>query len=419
MRGGGGISVILSRVAAAGLGLLVAPLVAQALGPSGRGQTTAALAIVSLLPILSGFGLPPVVRRHAADEQRLGQTIRAVRVCAFAALVPGLLLGVALGALLLPAFDTTSWAAYLLGVGCAPLAVLWICDANALITQGRILAFAVVNVLPALANAIVVTLGWWCGALNVPFVIAANVVGTVLTVGVTSCLVRVSLRGRRSPLGPLLKDGMRFAGSQLAEAAAYRLDQAVALPVIGASQAGLYSVAVTIGLIPYALGQAIGAVSFKALLSEDAVLARRRAANTLRGALLGGILLCAALAAGVPLIVPLVFGQAFAQAVLPTECALLGSVAVVFGYVASSALTAFDLGWRMTVAQLAGLGSGILALLVLGPPFGALGAACASSIGYLVNAALAFTATSLGAAALLPRRGDVRRLWRLIVRGEV
>lgn len=411
--------VAVSRLGSAALGLLSAPVIARTLGPDGRGTTAGALAVLGLLPILIGVGIPLVVRRHSTDSESIAPAIRAVRLIAILTVVPSAIIGWTLTRLI-TAFQVQGTAVVLIvAASAAPIAVLWICDANVLIARGRNGAFALVNLLPSVVYVASILLGWAFGLLSIPFVISANLAGTVATYLLTTALVRVSISGRHLPIRPMVRQGISFAGSQISEAASYRLDQVIALPLLGAGPAGLYSVAATIALIPYSIGQAIGTASYRQLATAESVEQRReRSAAVVRIGLLSGCICALALAAVAPIAVPWVFGPEFEGAVVPTIWSLVGSVAVVLAYVSSSALTASGSGWRMTISQIVGLVVGVVALFVLGPLLGSTGAAMASSLGYWVCAALCVGSLGLPAASLVPRWGDVRASARMLVKGR-
>lgn len=332
-----GTTVVVGRILSVMLGFINAPIIAYSLGPEGRGASSAAIAILGLLPIISGLGIPLVVRRAAVDQHELGRFIRSARILSGLLSVPTVLVSIVIGHLFLNALEPVDLAAYLVGAMLCPLAVLWICNVNALVSQGRLFLFAVANLVPAIVNTAVLVAGAFTSTLTVELVIWANVLSNVVTFIVTSFMVPVAFRGSvQSPL-TVLKEGLSFSGSQVAEAASYRLDQAIALPMIGAVQSGIYSVATTIALIPYALGQAIGSMTFAGIRSSgDNGTGRVLISRSLRLATLAGVCCVVCIAFAVPILVPIVFGPEFSSAVVPTLISLVGSVFIVIGYVAGS-----------------------------------------------------------------------------------
>ncbi|MGX1693923.1 lipopolysaccharide biosynthesis protein [Microbacterium keratanolyticum] len=409
--------VVGSRIAAVLLTLLSAPLLARALGPDGRGLTAAAIAAITLLPVLIGMGLPFVVRRDAAQPSGAAATVRTARLVALWTIPLAALFGMGLAALI-AGLDDAARLALVIACGAAPLSVLWICDANVLLAERRLGAYSAINLFPTGVFVVSILFGWFAGMLQVWFVIGANLFSSVATLILSSLLVRTPLRGKRSKVGRVVREGGTYAGAQIAEAASFRLDQVLAVSIIGATQAGFYSVAATIAMIPFVLGQAIGTTIFRQLATEEHVVKRTEAiAEALRATFLLSLGATSAIAALVPWLIPLVFGEAFAPATMPTLIALLGSISVALGYVASSALSAAGAGLRMTYAYVLGLAVGIGGLLILGPILGATGAAAASALGYGVTTMAMIFATQVGARRLVFRKGDAVRAVRLLVRG--
>lgn len=84
-------------------------------------------------------------------------------------------------------------------------------------------------------------------------------------------------------------------------------------------------------------------------------------------------------------------------------------------YVGSIVLVAEDQGVRLTRAQLLGLAVGIAGLVLAGPPFGAVGAAVASTIGYAVLLVAIMHGLRVSPSVLIPTGGafqmGIRRLF--------
>ena len=416
-----GLPVLASRVFGVLLGFVTAPIIAHSLGPDGRGLTAAAMATLGLLPIVLGLGTPLVIRRRASSTEMLGRAIRSARIIALVSIVPAVLLGALAATFLLPGLTPADTGVFLAASASVPFAVLWICDANVLVGQRRMMAFAIVGTVAPVAYFGFIVVGALTSGLSVGFVIGANGASTILTFLITSALVRVPVKGAIESPVALLREGVSFSGSQIAEAASYRLDQAISIPIIGAAGAGYYAVAATIGLIPYSLGQAIGAASYAKMAEVELTELERtvRVALVVRSSMVLGTGSSLSLAALCPLLVPLLFGSDFLPAVIPAVIATFGSAFVVVAYSAGSALTAYGRGWWLTLGQTSGLGLGVVMLLLLGPLLGAIGAALASALGYALTMTIAVYALKLPRRSLLIRRTDFRDSIRLVVFGHV
>jgi len=407
--------IAVTRLLSAFLSLASAFVLARALGPEGRGQIATAIAVTTLLPIVLGIGIPLVVRRETARAGSPDQVVRTARRFALLVTGPAIAIGFICSTTFLGSLDSGAQLAFIISASTAPASVLWICDANVLFAQGRSAAFALTDLLPTGVNVALIVVGAMVSDLTVTYAIVVNWVASIATLILTSWLVRVPLRGDARSLRSTLEEGIRYSGSQIAEMASHRLDQVLALPVVGAFQAGLYSVAATVALLPLALGQALGASSYRSFArARDEVDASVRSTVVLRVAFVTACVAVAPMAAVSPWLVPFALGRAFEDAVVPVLLSLLGSLALVVSYVASVALAARGRGWIMTVAQVIGLVAGISALILLAPPLGAVGLSLASTIGYWACAFVCVGAIRPTLRELAPRPSDLRRSVQLL-----
>jgi O-antigen/teichoic acid export membrane protein len=253
---------------------------------------------------------------------------------------------------------------------------------------------------------VLIVLAWAFDIAVVATILGASLIGTAATFGAGRILVRVPMRGERADSKALLRRGVTFFGSALAEAAPSRADQVLALPLIGAYQAGLYSVAATIGAVPLAIGQALGASYFAPMAQAQGQARRQLQSEAIRAALVAALVATPLVALAAWPSIPLVFGDAFAASIPATMASLVGSAALLTAYVASMALAADRRGIRMTIAQVISLLFGLLGLFTLGPAFGALGAAIASSFGYFTLLTVLLISLRLPMRKLVPQPSD-------------
>jgi len=412
--------IVLGRIVVAGLALVSAPIIARAIGPEGRGETATAAALAYLLPVVLGLGIPIEVRRRLAGTGD-ASVLRTARIVAAMLFPFGLVLAwIAYGSIF-STFESQAriWASLLLVL--APLTVSWLSDTSAYLATGRLRSYFAIQVTQPTVYLLGVLVFWLSGAATTATVLTSSATATVVTFLVGIFLSR-SLP-RRTPVRvlSLVRGGVRFAGAGIAEAVANRIDQVIVLPLIGAVQAGYYSVAVTIGTVPLAFAHALGSRYFNALSSavaageEDLTVIKGR---SFRSSLAVGLLIAGCLATASPMAIPLLFGQGFAPAVVPTLVALVGSVFMVAAYVASLLLAAEARGGRMTVAQVVSAAVGVGALTILGPMLGALGAALASVVGYLVLLLLGGLFLRLRGVDWLVRPGDFARGMHDLLRGS-
>ncbi|MBN9106515.1 MAG: oligosaccharide flippase family protein [Propionibacteriaceae bacterium] len=399
--------LVASRLASSALMFVSAPIVARAIGPQGRGVTSAVVAIAYLLPIVLAFGVPLELRRRTA----LGEcdtSTRAARLWAAVTIVPSVIIAFVLTSTLFGFLAPNERVAVFLCVASAPLTVSWMCDNSVLVAQGRFRALVALQIAQPLTYTGLAVMFWLTRTATVSNVIGANLAGTVATFVLGLLLNRVTLVGKLAPVKKMARQSIRYAGSAAAEAASNRLDQVMVLPLIGAYQAGLYSVAASIAALPIAFGHALGAAYFPhvALAAEES--RRDLKASAMRHSLALGGAVCLLGAMLTPWLMPLLFGREFAGAIVPTVIALAGSVAMIGAFVGTQLLGAEGRGLMMTNAQVAAIAGAVISLVVLGPPFGAVGAAAASTMGFIVLLIMVTIGLRIGASRLVPRPDDLR-----------
>lgn len=408
------IAISLGRVGMLAAALVSAPVVARAVGPEGRGLTASALAVIGILPVLLGLGLPMAVRRRASVDDA-PPVVRTARLLVLPLFPIAIGLAWLAGTTLLRGLSSPELLVFVVAAGVSPLYVSALVDQSVLIVRKSYLKVAALQGAQPLVYVGTVLVTWFTGALDVAWVIGGQGLGMVAAGVVGASLVRTPARGSRTPVRPLVREGLTYAGSQLAETAQNRLDQVVMIPVIGAAQAGLYAVAVTVSSLPVVVGHAIGAASFKDVASASDGRRRELVVAAVRASALVGGAASIALALSAPWLVPLVFGHEFEGAVRVTVAALAAGPAIVVGYVATVLLGASAAGRDMTRAQIAGLVVGLALLVPLGSMLGALGAAVASTAGYVVTLVLALRALGVRGSDLRPARGAIHSALLLLL----
>jgi O-antigen/teichoic acid export membrane protein len=265
-----------------------------------------------------------------------------------------------------------------------PLTVSWSIDANILVIEARYRLVGVLSLLQAAVSTTIIWSTWLTSHLSVTTVLYAFLLGNV----VTFIAGRSWVRGGRlqlSGLGALVKEGAAMAGGQFADVASKRLDQVFALTLLGASGAGIYSVALTAASVSSPIAQSLGNSAFKELSTSG----RDGVAQACRHAAALGAVTALGLAAASYFLIPVVFGSAFAAARIPALIAIAATIVSGISYMTSMALIASQRGRHMTLAQTTGLLVG-LALMIpgayaWGPAGAALGMSCATVVSLLIS----------------------------------
>lgn len=404
--------ISLGRMGAQSLSLFTAPIIAQAIGPTGRGMTAAAIAVVTICGVGLGMGVPLAVRRRAVLDDDRRDLVRTARLVALLAIVPAVAIAVGVWMTILHELDTSATVAFFVAMASACLTVSWSTDTQVLVADQRYFRILWLGSIQTVTYFCVILALWLTGNMSVAAVLWAYTSGTVAAFILGR--VWVSDRGGKvRGLGSLLRESARLWGSQLAEVANARLDQLLVLPILGAAPAGIYSVAATLGALPVSIGIGLGTASFRGFVRDPS------ATNIARGvrmavavATMLGALVAVASIPGVPIL----FGDAFRPAVPLVAIALVGGVCVTGTYLCTMALVARNHGLRMTLLQFGGLIVGVALLFPLGHLWSSTGAAIASTAGYATTFFAALLVLGVRPWNAFPRPSDFAAGFRLFLR---
>lgn len=410
--------VLLFRALGILFSFAASPILARSLGPAARGEAAAAITIMITLPIVLSLGIPVVVRRAFAIADDPGaRALRTARIFAIAAGVAAIPLALIATSALFPAMTEDARIAFLIATPISAVSgFLWILNANTLVGRGSTFGYALVSVTPTVIYSVALGTLWALGLLTLSTALLAQGFSYLLNVVVSGALVRVPLRGPRVSMRSLAKDGAKYAGSQIAEAASYRLDQVLALPLLGASQAGLYAVASTISLLPSLAGQAIAASAFRQATKHAQAGTVSNEAVLIRASLLVGVIFAVPLGLVTPIALPLIFGQEYSASIPAVFFGLLGAIAITATLASGTLLVARNFGWRLSIAQICGVAVGVTLLFIL-RGLGSNGAAIASSAGYITSAVVTIAALRVPFRSLAPQRRDFHSIFTLFTKG--
>jgi O-antigen/teichoic acid export membrane protein len=361
------------------------------LDAAGRGRFVLVVLTVTILARLFGqFGLAAASLGHG--EQRRTLVLKALAWTAVFAL-GGVVLILAAGALI------DSFGLRLAAIAAPALLpnVVDACLSGVLLGAARIRLWNYVQVLPpllTLAGMLVFVVGLGGGIDAAVAVWSAAYFATAFfALGATRdlCrpLARVALLDREGRTLVALACGM--GAVQIVNLIGYRVELFVLDRFKGLAAVGIYSIgmqaAESIWLLPAAIASAITAP----VVHGDAA----SAARTVRNACLKGLLYTAgvavALGLAAPFVIPPVFGEDFRHAARPLAFLLPGVVAYapVTILVVYISIRASRPRLSLLVSIVGLVVTAALSLLLI-PPYGASGAAVASSIGYAAGAVAAW-----------------------------
>ena len=431
-----GSRILASRVGQAIVIAVTGILVARALGPTGQGHLSLTLLVIMLSAAVlnGGMGLA------AVPPLRRGETTLARMLGAQAVWIAGVAAVVLLFALLLPHTGLATLAHRHLGwtslspllTGLAILALLgfeiFFYD---LLAEGKVVTGPVINLSRAFLHLGVVGLLILRGWLNLDGALAAYGLAQLYAVVMVGLLLRRwSLRMPKAdpadqapplpqPLGKIVQRNLQrgWIGqvSAVASLLHLRLDQAIVSAFWGASVVGVYAVAVQAGEILWLLAGALSPVLvYTSAEPEESAARDLLAARAVRLSLVATATVAVPLALLAHPLITFFYGEAYAGSAAALQALLPGIVAF-----APAAVLAGDfIGrgrpvWNAQASALTVLVNVITGLLLI-PRLGAVGAAWASTIAYVVGAGVMLgrfhRASGLGWTEIFRlRRSDLRR----------
>lgn len=375
--------------------LVTAPILARALDVDGRGDLAAATAPFMLAVAIATLGLPDAVTNVLARRSSL-------RRVTWLALVSSLL-----------------------GTGALSVLIVWL--ASPILTQGgssglgTLMTVATLATIPGLLVALLrgtaAGLHMWGvvatervlnGSLRILGIVGFAVAGqlTLFTATLVSVLGPVlagfaylrligatpteSRESRPTPARRAFAYGTKAWLGSVAGILLMRIDQLLVLPLGGATQLGLYAVAVNVSEVPLIINSATREVMFS---SDAAQRDNARAGLAARATFIACLLCAVVVLAPIGWWLPLVFGVEFSGAI---PIALLAAVAVVVGVpgsIAGATLSARGRPELRSFSILVACVLNVVLLFLLVPPLGGIGAALATLAGNLTssNMCIAYT----------------------------
>jgi O-antigen/teichoic acid export membrane protein len=374
----------LGNIAPVVAGLVTAPLLAQSLGVSGRGELAAATAPLLLAIGAITFGVPEAVTYHVA--RGIGRT-RTIAVRAGLSL---LIAGLLATAVVYATADQLSGdqpelahlirlAAFAITPGLLVGGVRGYAAGRSL--WGLIAAERAVSALLRLLTVVVLSVLGTLTPLSATIAIAATTIGG-------GCVYLGLFRSKYERSAPLtdqppqiLRFGMGLWMGTLAGILLSRMDQLVMVPLSGTYMLGIYAVAVTISEIVLVFNKSVRDVVFSAESVENQADRLSQASRistlvTAVGAVGIGIL-------SIP-VIPWLFGSDFAPAIPVTLLLLLAVVLGNPGSVAGAGLSARGRPVLRSVSLAIAATINIGLLFILVPLWGATGAALATLAGNVI-----------------------------------
>ncbi|GAC1487757.1 MAG: hypothetical protein NVS1B9_07620 [Solirubrobacteraceae bacterium] len=375
---------------AVGLGAVASIVLARILGATGRGTTAAVGALAVLCSGLLTFGAPAAAayalgrRAKAGERTALGRAFSTVGVC-LALLVALVFAAIAF------ATDPGGADSAVLVAGMAVAggtALQQILGQMVLTGVPGLLPYALVQVLPAILNTVVIGGLALAGDLTVLSAVLASALGSL-----TGCAAAGFFLGRASLILPVAlpiaaRSVRPYVGFAVMTAATISLTQVVQrldiLLVAGlrsTRDAGIYAVAAQVGDLLLVVPAAIGTVMFRRAARSDAGH-RLDLRHALRWTGLSSILAAGLVAALATPFLTHVVGREFSASAAPLRLLLPGVVLLGLQSVVSNYIAARGRVRAVVVAWLTGALLSTAADILVIPAYGVKGAAVVSSLSY-------------------------------------
>lgn len=334
-----------TRVLLIGIGLITTVIVARILGPEGRGLYAVAMAVSSIGVQFGNLGLHASNTYYVAKDRGLlpklvGNTLM-VSFC-FGGLGAGL-----------------AWLVFLLWPGLAPvhgillsLALVWIPFGlaymllqNILLGIQEVRAYNKIELANKILSVILIGILFFIGAVRVELVFSTGLIVLAFSLSWVIWRLMPYFSEMPRPSLPLFRDNINYAfKAYLASFFAFmvlRSDLLLVKYMLGAEQAGFYSIAVSMADIVYMLPVVTGTILFPKLASMSSNLDKWVFTKTVAFYLGLGmlILICCAIILAKP-IIALLFGNEFLRSVsafiwLMPGIFMLSLTSIFSNYVAS------------------------------------------------------------------------------------
>ena len=366
-----------ANVIGAATGFISGPLLARALGSSGRGDLAAIQVTLSLVPGIVGLGIPGYAFRELPRGRPVEEVMGSLGL-------PLIVLGLITGAVAVPIADALAGGRetvrlfLIIELLSMPLLLLASLFAFGLSAVQRWRARIVTTLVPFLVPFLVIVVAYLAGHLTVAIAAAGTIGGALLALVPGLPLLRRRPVFRLSIARQGVSFGLKSWVGGLALIANARLDQFLMITVVAPRVLGLYAVATTIS---GASGLATGAL-MPPLMTRVAAGERQLLPQAVRMTIIatGGI--GVVLAAITPTLLSVLFGPQFTGATAMALILLAASVPLFAAGVLSSGLQADGAPLIPSAAEAVALVITAVGLAVLLKPLGGVGAAIVSLAAY-------------------------------------
>lgn len=399
----------LANALAAATGFITGPLLARALGASGRGDLQAIVVPLQLAPVLLSLGITSFAYRTLPRGRTVNEVIPSLGL-------PLLLLASIAVAAAIPVAEflaggrATVQTFLIIAFFMTPAGLLTMLLSSSLAALERWRAVVAMSVIPFAVPFVGIVVLAAAGRLTVATAAAVTLLGSLLAV-VPGLPLLISVR-RPAFRFSLAREGVSFGVKSwlggLAQTANLRLDQVLMITLVPPRELGLYAVATTISSV---YGPLAGAVS-PPLMARIGAGERYLMAQAVRMTVMVTVAMNLVVAVLTPILLPVLFGPEFRAAIPMAIVLLVASVPLAGATVLSTALQADGVPLIPTVGEGIALAITVVGLALLLTPLQGIGAALVSlaaySASFLFQLVMARRRVGVPLRTfLLPSRADV------------
>jgi O-antigen/teichoic acid export membrane protein len=397
------------------LGLATAVVIARELGPAGQGLFAVAYSLTLMLVQFGGLGLTTANPYFVARDPTAIPRVVANSISFAAGLGVFLIaLGVAIKAVFPDAVEGLGWTPLVVTLVGVPAGLAALFLQSVLLGGGRMVAYNAIEVGQAALTLAALLVGLLVFDLRITGVLAVLTASRYAAAAAYLITLRTRLRlPDRALAGRMLAYGSRIYVALLVSFLVIRLDLLLVNGYLGATEAGIYSVAATLADGMFVLPMVVGLNLFPRVARSGE---HRETAEVFRSvAVLYGLLCLVTIPLAEPAI-RLFFGADFAGATDLYYWLLPGIFSLGMLTILSQHFAGRGFPPQAMVIWFVGLALNIAINLAFLPGRGAWVASLASSIAYTVLLALhmwLFAREAGGFGAMRPRLGEVVRFVRV------
>ncbi len=217
----------------------------------------------------------------------------------------------------------------------------------------------------------------------------ANFCAVIAAIGFLNREGWIGWRPRLQTIKSLLRYGLKVHPAAALAIAGGRLDQVLISLWLAAIDLGLYVVALAVAGAAYLLGGTISHIAFPKIANQPSDGGKAEVLGRyMRLTVVVTLVAAAALFVLAPWLVELLFGEAFLPSVPIARVLVLGALPIACKFIFMEAFRAYDQGLLLSKASLFGLVLSAVALILLLPAYGIIGAAWAVVIAQWSSFAL-------------------------------